>query len=572
MHAIAREHHAALLRREYNAQKLSFTSTLQTSATTLRENGTLLVGKYVGFDQARGNVLFWFPATRALPRRGEPLFAFVTRAELTNPAKWGNAPYQELRGSSLHGAELMPRFWQAKPEVQGYHVGFSGAGADFIQPLEQGKIVCFGPQEPPLEYLANLGKLVSGEGPGYWPAVAALLDLPLGTPGWAPEDLPTDANQALRVQSELAARDAAIIQGPPGTGKSYLTAKLYGDFLAQGKRVLVTALTNRALLELLTKPGLATALAEGSVYKAGMSEDEKRAAPGLREGQDYIPQAGTLLLLTYYRMSKRALEAMEPPFDTVVIEEASQAYLATIAAAQALGEQLLLVGDPQQLPPIMEIEVVTPDPQRLDAARDGLRTVCDHWQKAAGLLLTDSFRLPPRAVACTNEFYDGRLHSQAVAPGALNLPIPLGAFFNSQGGPSIHQLVLPLGQKDPVAVIELVTQLVIELLRGDPQLEIAVLSTYRKTVSALQRAVLSAVGAQDNVLVDTVARVQGLTTDVVIYVVVNDGRANQVQPPHFNVATSRARKHTLLLVPNGFENEWYLHPAVAAYLRTATGT
>jgi hypothetical protein len=77
---------------------------------------------------------------------------------------------------------------------------------------------------------------------------------------------------------------------------------------------------------------------------------------------------------------------------------------------------------------------------------------------------------------------------------------------------------------------------------------------------------------QDNVLVDTVARVQGLTTDIVIYVLVNDGRANQVQPSQFNVATSRARKHTLLLVPNGFEKDWELHPSVAAYLRTAVGT
>lgn len=569
MAAITREHHAALLRREYNAQKLSFASTLQTSAATLRENGTLLVGKYVGFDKARGNVLFWFPATRSLPRRGEPLFAFVPRTELTNPAKWGNAPYQELRGSSLHGAELMPRFWQAKPETKGYHVGFAGAGVDFIEPLKPEKIVCFGPQEPPLEYLANLGRLVSGEGPGYWPAVTALLGLPLGTPSWAPEDLPTDDNQALRVQSELAAQDAAIIQGPPGTGKSYLTAKLCGDFLVQGKRVLVTALTNRALLELLTKPGLAAALAGGRVYKAGLSEDEKRAAPGLREGQDYVPQAGTLLLLTYYRMSRRAMEAVAPLFDTVVVEEASQAYLATIAAAQALGEQLLLVGDPQQLPPIMEVDIPTPDPQHLDSARDGLRTVCDHWSKAAGLLLTDSFRLPPRAVDCTNSFYEGRLRSRAAAPVRLELPASLSNLFSSRGGPSVHRMALPLGQKDPLALLELVSNLVVELLKGEPKLEIAVLGTYRKTVSALQRSLLNAVGAQDNVLIDTVARVQGLTTDVVIYALVNDGRANQVQASHFNVATSRARRATLILVPTDFPLGWYLPSNVATYVKLA---
>lgn len=572
MGVIEREHHAALLRREYKAQELAFASTLRTSASMLRENGIMMLAKYMGFDEARGNVLFWFPASRTLPRRGEPLFAFVASAELTDPAKWSNTSYGELRASHQLGAELMPRFWQEKPDKKGtpgYVVGFAGAGADFVQPMTPNKIVCFGPQEPPLEYLANLIKLVSGQSAGLSAAAAAVLDLPLGTPEWSPDDLPSDKDQALRVQSELAARDAAIIQGPPGTGKSHLTAELCGNFLAQGKRVLVTALTNRALIELLTKPGLAKALGEGRVYKAGLSEDEKRAAPGLRDGQEFTPQAGTLLLLTYYRMSKRALEAMVPPFDTVVVEEASQAYLATIAAAQTLGEQMLLVGDPQQLPPILEIEVATPDPQRLDAARDGLRTVCDHWKKAAGLLLTDSFRLPPRAVGCTNEFYDGRLRSRAVAPNPLTLPGPLEALFNSKGGPSVHQLALPLGQKDPVAAVELVKQLVIELLRGEPKLEIAVLSTYRKTVSALQRAVLGAVGARDNVLVDTVARVQGLTTDVVIYVIVNDGRANQVQPSHFNVATSRARRNTLLLVPVGLPEGWDLPDKVGSYIRAA---
>lgn len=569
MATISRANHASLLRREYQAQKLTFDSTLRTSAASLRETGTLLLGKYTGFDKARGNVLFWFPATRNLPRRGEPLFAFVPPTELANPKKWGNVTYGELRGQHLVGTELMPRFWQLKPESNGYIVGFSGAGADFIKPLTPELVLCFGPQEPPLQYLHNLYTLVNGADLEMSPAVAELLDLCLDNPEWVPDELPADDNQALRVQAELAARDAVIIQGPPGTGKSHLTAELCGNFLAQGKRVLVTALTNRALIELLTKPGLAKALGEGRVYKAGLSEDEKRAAPGLRDGQDFAPQAGTLLLLTYYRMSKRALEAMVPPFDTVVVEEASQAYLATIAAAQTLGEQLLLVGDPQQLPPILEIEVAMPDPQRLDAARDGLRTVCDHWKKAAGLLLTDSFRLPPRAVGCTNEFYDGRLSSRVAAPGVLTLPSPMEALFNSKGGPSVHQLALPLGQKDPVAAVELVKQLVTELLRGEPKLEIAVLSTYRKTVSALQRAVMEAVGAHDNVLVDTVARVQGLTTDVVIYVVVNDGRANQVQSPHFNVATSRARRNTLLLVPVGFPKGWDLPSRVGGYIRAA---
>ena len=112
-------------------------------------------------------------------------------------------------------------------------------------------------------------------------------------------------------------------------------------------------------------------------------------------------------------------------------------------------------------------------------------------------------------------------------------------------------------------------RLVKELLHAEPKLDIAVLATYRNTVRALQQAVLAEVGVKEQVLVDTVARIQGLTTDVVIYVLVNEGRFNQVQAPHFNVATSRARRHTLLIVPNEFPNGWDLGKQVAGYIEVA---
>ena len=569
MASITRDNHAALLLREYKQQKIEFDKILNSSANKLREAGTILVGKYVGFDKIRGNVLFWFPSSRPLPRRGEPLFSFVPKVELANPTSWGALTYIGLRKDHLIAAELTPRFWQAKPETKGYHIGFTGAHAKFVEYVTPGRILCFGPQEPPLEYLENLYNLVGGMGAFMSPAVQALLDLQLNTPSWLPDDLAPGPNQALRVLSELAARDAAIIQGPPGTGKTHLTAELCGNLIAQGKRVLVTALTNRALMELLTKPGLASALAAGLVFKAGMSEDEKRAIPNLREGKDIKPQPGTLLLMTYYRMSRLALVASSAPFDTVVVEEASQAYLATIAAAQALSTQLLLVGDPQQLPPIMSVTIPENDAQKLEAARDGLRTVCDYWKTPAGLMLTESFRLPPRAVACTNQFYKGRLKSGAAVPSQFTNAPGLSSIFNSKGGPSLLRMNMPLGELDPSEAITTAARLVKELLQAEPKLDIAVLATYRHTVRALQQAVLAEVGVKEQILVDTVARIQGLTTDVVIYVLVNESRFNQVQAPHFNVATSRARRHTLIMVPNEFPNGWDLGKQVGGYVKEA---
>ena len=59
------------------------------------------------------------------------------------------------------------------------------------------------------------------------------------------------AKEANREQLEVAERieqyNAVLVQGPPGTGKTHTIANLLGHFLAQGKNVLVTSHTSKAL-------------------------------------------------------------------------------------------------------------------------------------------------------------------------------------------------------------------------------------------------------------------------------------------------------------------------------------
>ncbi|MGQ0504758.1 MAG: AAA domain-containing protein, partial [Myxococcaceae bacterium] len=54
-----------------------------------------------------------------------------------------------------------------------------------------------------------------------------------------------DAQQ--RIARRIDSTGAVLVQGPPGTGKTHTIANLIGHFLAQGKTVLVTAQTSRAL-------------------------------------------------------------------------------------------------------------------------------------------------------------------------------------------------------------------------------------------------------------------------------------------------------------------------------------
>lgn len=63
--------------------------------------------------------------------------------------------------------------------------------------------------------------------------------------------------EANREQLEIARRiedyNAVLVQGPPGTGKTHTIANLMGHFLAQGKSVLVTSHTTKALRVLKEK-------------------------------------------------------------------------------------------------------------------------------------------------------------------------------------------------------------------------------------------------------------------------------------------------------------------------------
>ena len=71
--------------------------------------------------------------------------------------------------------------------------------------------------------------------------------------------LSKEANkEQLEIAKRIESYNAVLVQGPPGTGKTHTIANLLGHFLAQGKSVLVTSQTPKALNVLKEKvaPGL----------------------------------------------------------------------------------------------------------------------------------------------------------------------------------------------------------------------------------------------------------------------------------------------------------------------------
>lgn len=106
------------------------------------------------------------------------------------------------------------------------------------------------------------------------PALLQMLGIVLETaPGGAPVSAPAGSSKSiargnedrdvlfgkpankeqLEIAKQLARRDCVVVQGPPGTGKTHTIANILGHLLAQGKRVLVTAHTPKALKVLRQK-------------------------------------------------------------------------------------------------------------------------------------------------------------------------------------------------------------------------------------------------------------------------------------------------------------------------------
>ena len=106
----------------------------------------------------------------------------------------------------------------------------------------------------------------------------------------------------------------------------------------------------------------------------------------------------------------------------------------------------------------------------------------------------------------------------------------------------------------PQFAMDMATFIVYSILRENPSTEVSVLTCLRKTTRALQKAVALRMGLGNQVLIETIARVQGLTTDITIFFIPNTSLIRSLEPRLFNVATSRAISHTIIIADKNILN------------------
>ena len=543
-----RQEHYLFLEEELRAQTDLFNQKLNTSASYLLfEREEIFVAKFVKFHE--GELILKFNTNRGVPRKGEYLYCFTSPKQYHDFNNWGKLTYGDLLKNKGCATELVC-IWQStlRDDPKYCLVGFRGAEIEFAEHINghTGAFLILGPNVPPYQYISNLQRLTKRNNV----TINHLLEGDYSSQETEYFTIPPKDSISDFIQKQLFFSKSVVLQGPPGTGKTYQIAKLCKSLCDQGLSVLVTALTNRALIEVASKKELLPLLQDGKIHKTKLSVDESKELPLLQNIKQLTPLSGHVILSTFYITSGEACEIhSEPPFDVVIMDEASQALYSMFIVVKLLGKHTLFVGDPNQLPPVVSLNADRIARRNYQFYISGISSILQ-VESIPAYSLTVTRRLPARAAEFTSIFYPNKLQSNSnkdVKLSFYELDGNIGSLLSPLGGPTWIKTDLVLGDKKPKPALLLATMLVSALLTVKEKMHISVLSFYVETTKAIQKAIYQTIGNTNNLLIDTVSRIQGLTTDIAIYVVPNTGYHYSLNRCLFNVATSRAQRHTIII-------------------------
>lgn len=548
-----REEYVKFLCTELEAQENSYEQIVKTKATVLKDNGEVFVGMFQRINEA-GFAVFKVRNSENMPRKNSFWSAVYLNGEMGKFRNWGDLSWNKLREEYQRDFSDCLCAWISKSDDDAFClVGIKNLTIEFTELLEEGKtIIAFGPKDPPLQYLLNLIQIVKDEQNR---ETQPILDFSETEDQWNPRKIEAKEDLVSLLLNNHLDEKCVVVQGPPGTGKTTRMAQLAAKLLKENKSVLVTALTNQALIELAKKDKLQEYIERGKVSKTSLTVDEKREQPHLQEIKENKCNAssGFLSLATFYLSSGWAVDITDIPFDYVIMDEASQALLPMIAASMKLGRKVILIGDQKQLPPIVLTNEDLINRFNWSDIIKGFQTICTYFNFNS-FMLSDTYRMTARGAECTGVFYNNELRSVSE-----NQKVPTTVSeLNPLGGAVIKEMEMKVGDKNPQNAFEYIYGMTKSILLESSKVEIAILSKFRETTRQLQKYFTLRWDGKDypdNIKIDTIDRVQGLTVHYCFFLIPNASIRYSLEPELFNVATSRAMNNTIIVLPTTIYKE-----------------
>ncbi|HET9393084.1 MAG TPA: TM0106 family RecB-like putative nuclease [Candidatus Rubrimentiphilum sp.] len=347
-------------------------------------------------------------------------------------------------------------------------------------------------------------------------------------------------------------------QGPPGSGKTTVGAWTIVDLLQAGKRVGIVAQSHKAVHNLLRKVEETARERDfrfhGCHKESGTTEGSAYEAlpewPMVESHDDIKTLTAETCVLAAGTTYAWADESLMKEFDYIFIDEGGQISLADALVASIAAKNVVLLGDPLQLPQVTKGSHPTgTDLSILEHLLGNDETI----PPDRGLFLDTTYRMQPAICNFISEaIYEGRLHNQPLtANNAIESP-------GLRGGGPIYMPVEHEGngrRSDEEA--ERVVEEVGLLLRGTvtikdqpnrpmTQGDILIVAPYNLQRIRIEE-LLAAAGFPD-VRVGTVDKFQGQEAPVVLYSMATSSSetlprdaAFLFDKNRFNVAISRAQ-------------------------------
>jgi hypothetical protein len=552
---IDKEKQIQFYKEELEELELEVKTNFESPAINLFKSGKLYIAQFKGVDKKRGNVFFDIKNLEEdhTPRVDQQMNCFKLQKSKMLPNQWKNSTYRELLSplnSDLDMSQVKLVSY-IKSEREGWiKMILNGVDYKFINTLKVNDVLGFGPTIPPFEYLVNL-KQFSNDINKINPWDKILNFDYSYSKNSQPKLIDESIDIAGFLIEEVNRCGLIIFQGPPGTGKTYQIADVVSRLAKINKSVLVTALTNKATAETCEKPFLKELVNQQKVSKTSLTSSEISKYPNLKYANEISPAKGEIMLATYYQFSKYWQKSFQSDvsdnlFDYVIVEESSQAFLTTIAAALKVGRKVIVVGDPMQIEPIVKFKNYEKISINIKLLVNGLQTICN-FEGIPFFRKIESRRLTERAARFTNLFYEGSIVSKSIIKdlsSEINILKFLGTYIHPKGGPTLILNEFD-NSKNFITIVSFLVKAINDI-HSNNKGSVAVLTPFVETAVFLQKS-LKINTLSNNYLIDTVDRVQGLDVDYCFFIIPDKNYNFSLNINRFNVATSRSKKATFII-------------------------
>ncbi len=381
----------------------------------------------------------------------------------------------------------------------------------------------------------------------------------LADPGWlgTPPRVALDGKRAHHLpdpneeQAEAVARvmgmrpgQLYLIQGPPGTGKTTAIVESIRRILSRNPQasILLSSHSNDAV-----DTGQERLLGFSHVRQARIAEPGKvprRLRPTLVEGDDLEPYnlvAGTVNRLTIDSRLRFKV------FDWLILDEANKVRANEALAVMPLAKRWVMIGDLNQLPPVMEEAASTfkiENPLDESVRDDSFYGwIWDKVPAGSRIMLPRQYRMrEPIGRVVSDLFYDGKLIHEAPSP-RMPLPWPFDrelVWVDTGAQEEYRDAQRSVANEFEVALCKDITSIIRRRVR---KAKLAVIAMYNSQVNRLQGSLKGIVPPDD---IESVDAFEGRESDGVILSLVRSNERAAIgflnDPNRVNVAISRAKK------------------------------